>query len=181
MSPSSASSCSSVLVCFLLHIALQMLFPISFPPQISLELRTTNNDPTLQTPYSCVYRTSPSPCELGSRLQGAGQYLEKNLGRVLEALFLQYSASLFDSIFQRPYFLLHVIAHSVRTNGPTPTAPLMKYVDSAQHRPVECLEAVLRIVNSLGDIPFSELDCLYGHIFASVHNVKGALRIHGAL
>jgi hypothetical protein len=56
-----------------------------------------------------------------------------------------------------------------------------KYVDSAQHRPVERLEAVLRIVNPLGDIPFAELDCLYRHILASAQNVKGVLRILGAL
>jgi len=52
-------------------------------------------------------------------------------------------------------------------------ATVMKYVDSAQHRPVERLEAVLRIVNPLGDIPFAELDCLYRHILASAHNNKG--------
>jgi hypothetical protein len=56
-----------------------------------------------------------------------------------------------------------------------------KYVDSAQHRPVERLEAVLRIVNPLGDIPFAELDCLYRHILVSAHDVKGVLRILGAL
>ena len=60
-------------------------------------------------------------------------------------------------------------------------ATMMKYVDSAQHRPVERLEAVLRIVNPLGDIPFAELDCLYRHILASAHNNKGVLRILGAL
>jgi len=57
----------------------------------------------------------------------------------------------------------------------------MKYVDSAQHRPMERLEAVLRIVNPLGDIPFAELDCFYRHILASAHNVKGVLRILGSL
>ena len=60
------------------------------------------------------------------------------------------------------------------------TTTVMKYVDSAQHRPVERLEAVLRIVNPLGDIPFSELDCLYRPILASAHDTKGALRILGA-
>jgi len=60
-------------------------------------------------------------------------------------------------------------------------ATVVKYVDSAQHRPVERLEAVLRIINPLGDIPFAELDCLYRHILASVHNIKGVLRILGAL
>ena len=58
---------------------------------------------------------------------------------------------------------------------------VMKYVDSAQHRPMERLEAVLRIVNPLGDIPFAELDCLYRHILGSAHNIKGVLRILGAL
>jgi len=58
---------------------------------------------------------------------------------------------------------------------------VMKYVDSAHHRPVERLEAVLRIVNPLGDIPFAELDCLYRHILASAHKFKGVLRIFGAL
>ena len=60
------------------------------------------------------------------------------------------------------------------------TTTVMKYVDSAQHRPVERLEAVLRIVNPLGDIPFAELDGLYRHILASAHNTKGVLRILGA-
>ncbi|KDR77817.1 hypothetical protein GALMADRAFT_245920 [Galerina marginata CBS 339.88] len=58
---------------------------------------------------------------------------------------------------------------------------VIKYVDSAQHRPVERLDAVLRISNPIGDIPFAELDCLYRHIFASVHNIKGVLRILGAI
>jgi hypothetical protein len=58
---------------------------------------------------------------------------------------------------------------------------VMKYVDSARHNPVERLEAVLRIVNPLGDIPYAELDCLYRHILVSAHNVKGVLRILGAL
>ena len=42
---------------------------------------------------------------------------------------------------------------------------VIKYVDSAQHRPVERLEAVLRISNPVGDIPFAELDCLYRHVY----------------
>ena len=58
---------------------------------------------------------------------------------------------------------------------------VIKYVDSAQHRPVERLDSVLRIANPMGDIPFAELDSLYRHIFASVHNIKGVLRILGAL
>ena len=58
---------------------------------------------------------------------------------------------------------------------------VIKYVDSAQHRPVERLEAVLRISNPVGDTPFAELDCLYRHVFASVHNIKTVLRILGAL
>ncbi|PPQ97402.1 hypothetical protein CVT26_006804 [Gymnopilus dilepis] len=35
---------------------------------------------------------------------------------------------------------------------------VIKYVDSAQHRPVERLDSVLRIANPMGDIPFAELD-----------------------
>ena len=58
---------------------------------------------------------------------------------------------------------------------------VVKYVDTAQHRPVERLDAVLRISNPVGDIPFAELDCLYRHIFANVHNIKGVLRILGAI
>ena len=58
---------------------------------------------------------------------------------------------------------------------------VMKYVDLAQHRPIEHLEAVLRIVNPLGNIPFAELDGLYCHILASAHNTKGVLCIVGAL
>ena len=58
---------------------------------------------------------------------------------------------------------------------------VMKYVDSAQHRPIEHLKAVLRIVNPLGNIPFAELDCLYCHILTSAHNTKGVLCILGAL
>ncbi len=58
---------------------------------------------------------------------------------------------------------------------------VIKYVDSPQHRPVERLESVLRIHNPAGDIPFAELDCLYKHVFSSVHNVRGVLRILGAL
>ena len=59
---------------------------------------------------------------------------------------------------------------------------VIKYVDSPQHRPVERLDAVLRISNSVGDrTPFAELDCLYRHVFASVHNIKTVLRILGAL
>ena len=58
---------------------------------------------------------------------------------------------------------------------------VMKYVDLAQHRPIEHLEAVLRIVNPLGNIPFAELDCLYHHILTSAHNTKGVLHILGAL
>jgi hypothetical protein len=61
------------------------------------------------------------------------------------------------------------------------TSTVMKYVDSAQHRPMERLEAVLRIFNPMGDIPFAELDCFYRHILASAHNIKGVLRILGAL
>ncbi|KAF9522299.1 hypothetical protein CPB83DRAFT_118210 [Crepidotus variabilis] len=58
---------------------------------------------------------------------------------------------------------------------------VIKYVDSPQHRPVERLDAVLRIHNTVGDIPFAELDCLYRHIFSAVQNIKGVLRILGAL
>lgn len=59
---------------------------------------------------------------------------------------------------------------------------VIRYVDSAQHRPVERLDAVLRISNPVGDlISFAELDCVYRHVFASVHNIKTVLRILGAL
>jgi len=37
---------------------------------------------------------------------------------------------------------------------------IIKYVDSPQDRPVERLDAVLRISNPAGDIPFAELDSL---------------------
>ena len=46
---------------------------------------------------------------------------------------------------------------------------------------MERLEAILRIFNPLGDIPFTELDCLYRHILASAHKFKGVLHILGAL
>jgi len=58
---------------------------------------------------------------------------------------------------------------------------IIKYVDSPQHRPVERLDAVLRISNPAGDIPFAELDSLYRHVLGSVHNIKGVLRILGAI
>ena len=58
---------------------------------------------------------------------------------------------------------------------------VVRYVDSSQHRPVERLEAVLRISNRLGDLPFAEVDCLYRHIFAAVHNLKTVLRVLGAI
>ena len=46
-----------------------------------------------------------------------------------------------------------------RTSGQFVYASMVvKHVDSAQHKPVERLEAVLRIVNSLNDIPLAELD-----------------------
>ena len=43
---------------------------------------------------------------------------------------------------------------------------------------MERLETVLRIVNV---ISFAELNCVYRHILTSVHNIKGVLRILGAL
>jgi len=46
---------------------------------------------------------------------------------------------------------------------------------------VERLDAVLRISNPAGDIPFAELDSLYRHVLGSVHNIKGYLRILGAI
>lgn len=58
---------------------------------------------------------------------------------------------------------------------------VIKYVDSPQHRPVERLEAVLRLQNRVGDIPFAELDCLYRQVFSSVHNFRNVTRILGAL
>ena len=58
---------------------------------------------------------------------------------------------------------------------------VIKFVDSPQHRPVERLDAVLRLHNAVGDIPFAELDCLYRHVFSSVHNFRNVTRILGAL
>ncbi|KAF9550936.1 hypothetical protein CPC08DRAFT_320964 [Agrocybe pediades] len=58
---------------------------------------------------------------------------------------------------------------------------VIRYVDTPQHRPVERLDAVLRITNPVGNIPFAELDCLYRLIFGNVHNIKGVLRILGAV
>ena len=58
---------------------------------------------------------------------------------------------------------------------------VVKFVDSPQHRPMERLDAVLRLHNPVGDIPFAELDCLYRHVFSSVHNFRNVTRILGAL
>ncbi|KAH9480031.1 hypothetical protein JR316_0006628 [Psilocybe cubensis] len=63
----------------------------------------------------------------------------------------------------------------------TYASAVIRYVDSAQHRPVERLDSVLRISNPMVDIPFTELDCLYRHILSSAHNIKGVLRILGAI
>ncbi|KAF9034313.1 hypothetical protein BJ165DRAFT_673938 [Panaeolus papilionaceus] len=58
---------------------------------------------------------------------------------------------------------------------------VIKYIQSPQHRPNDRLDALLRLNNPLQAIPFAELDCIYRHVFVSVHNIKGVLRILGAL
>lgn len=55
-------------------------------------------------------------------------------------------------------------------------------IENNVSRPVERLEAILRIVKPLDNIPqVSEFDCLHRHIITSAYNVKGVLRILGAL
>jgi len=44
---------------------------------------------------------------------------------------------------------------------------MIKFVDSPQPRPVERLDAVLRLHNPMGDIPFTELN----YVFSSVHGM----------
>jgi len=110
-----------MLVCFtLLHIALLMLFTISFPSRVD-RYRSRAVYTHFHTPYSRVYRTFPPLCELGSRLQGVGQYIKftRNIFvRWKHFLYGTYSASLFDSVFQPPCFL-HAIAHGIGTNCPS--------------------------------------------------------------
>ncbi|PPR00058.1 hypothetical protein CVT24_009013, partial [Panaeolus cyanescens] len=49
---------------------------------------------------------------------------------------------------------------------------VIKFVQSPQHRPAERLDALLRLSTPHSAIPFAELDCIYRHVFLSVHNIK---------
>ncbi|KDR68254.1 hypothetical protein GALMADRAFT_28383, partial [Galerina marginata CBS 339.88] len=58
-------------------------------------------------------------------------------------------------------------------------ATVAKFVKSTRHRPQNRLEIVLGLhpARSLRDMPFAELDELYHHIFRSVLNLDGVLRV----
>ncbi|KAF5318671.1 hypothetical protein D9619_010912 [Psilocybe cf. subviscida] len=52
-----------------------------------------------------------------------------------------------------------------------------KYVNSSRHRPHHRLDIVLNLRPALRDLPFSELDALYTHIFSSVDDIDRVLDI----
>ncbi|KAF5327343.1 hypothetical protein D9619_004191 [Psilocybe cf. subviscida] len=54
-----------------------------------------------------------------------------------------------------------------------------KYVKSSRHRPHHRLDVVLNLKPATGNLPFSELDGLYTHIFSAVDNIERVLDIIG--
>ncbi|KAF5314458.1 hypothetical protein D9619_011749 [Psilocybe cf. subviscida] len=52
-----------------------------------------------------------------------------------------------------------------------------KYIKSSRHRPDHRLDVVLNLRPALKDLPFSELDALYTHIFSSVDDVERVLNV----
>ncbi|KAF5329355.1 hypothetical protein D9619_008937 [Psilocybe cf. subviscida] len=52
-----------------------------------------------------------------------------------------------------------------------------KYVKSARHRPHHRLDVVLNLRPASRDLPFSELDALYAHIFSSVDDIERVLNV----
>ncbi|KAF5318668.1 hypothetical protein D9619_010911 [Psilocybe cf. subviscida] len=52
-----------------------------------------------------------------------------------------------------------------------------KYVNSSRHRPHHQLDVVLNLRPASRDLPFSELDALYNHIFSSVDNIDRILEV----
>jgi hypothetical protein len=52
-----------------------------------------------------------------------------------------------------------------------------KYVKSSRHRPNHRLDVVLNLRPASRDLPFTELDALYTHIFSSVDDIEHALNI----
>lgn len=56
-------------------------------------------------------------------------------------------------------------------------ATVVKYVTSTRHRPHHRLEVVLAIRPASRDLPFSELDAFYTHIFSSVEDLDQVLHI----
>ncbi|KAF5314822.1 hypothetical protein D9619_007208 [Psilocybe cf. subviscida] len=52
-----------------------------------------------------------------------------------------------------------------------------KYVKSSRHRPHHRLDVVLNLRPASKDLPFSELDALYTHIFSSVDDIERVLNI----
>ncbi|KAF5314982.1 hypothetical protein D9619_007559 [Psilocybe cf. subviscida] len=54
---------------------------------------------------------------------------------------------------------------------------VVKYVTSSRHRPHHRLDVVLNLRPASGDLPFSELDALYTHIFCCVEDIDVVLKI----
>ncbi|KAF5315207.1 hypothetical protein D9619_007090 [Psilocybe cf. subviscida] len=52
-----------------------------------------------------------------------------------------------------------------------------KYVKSTRHRPHHRLDVVLNLRPAMRDLPFSELDSLYTHIFSGVDDIKRVLDV----
>ncbi|KAF5314312.1 hypothetical protein D9619_011750 [Psilocybe cf. subviscida] len=52
-----------------------------------------------------------------------------------------------------------------------------KYVKSSRHRPHHRLDVVLSLQPASRDLPFSELDALYTHIFSNVHDIDRVLNV----
>jgi len=56
-------------------------------------------------------------------------------------------------------------------------ATVIRYVQSARHRPNHRLEVVLNVRPHNGDLPFAEVDSLYTLILSSVQNIDKVLRV----
>ena len=54
---------------------------------------------------------------------------------------------------------------------------VIKYIQSADHRPKDRLDIVLGMVSAGDETPFSELDAIYRHILSTAHNIDLVLRI----
>ncbi|KDR78760.1 hypothetical protein GALMADRAFT_1268043 [Galerina marginata CBS 339.88] len=60
-------------------------------------------------------------------------------------------------------------------------ATVIEYVSSIQHRPTDRLDIILGLAPPDGELPFSELDALYKHVFSSITNIPAALHILSAV